>query len=110
MTSPAGIVAFDLDGTLVPNTTVCLHLAPWVGHHGMAELERLYAQGQITNAEGAERDATFYKNRRRHDVMRQLEQLEIDRWSDRHDHVAQEPFPGTGRRYCHDEHRCRLLV
>jgi phosphoserine phosphatase len=77
MTSPAGIVAFDLDGTLVPNTTVSLHLAPWVGHHGMEDLERLYAQGQITNAEIAERDATFYKNRLRQDVWRQLEQLEL---------------------------------
>lgn len=77
MTSPAGIVTFPLDGTLVPNTTVSLHLAPWVGHHGMEDLERLYAQGQITNAEIAERDATFYKNRRRQDVWRQLEQLEL---------------------------------
>jgi phosphoserine phosphatase len=77
MTGPEGIVAFDLDGTLVPNTTVSLHLAPWVGHHGMADLERLYTQGRITNIEIADRDAAFYKNRRRQDVLRRLEQLEL---------------------------------
>jgi phosphoserine phosphatase len=77
MTGPAGIVAFDLDGTLIPNTTVSLHLAPWVGHHGMEDLERLYAQGQITNIEIADRDATFYRNRRRQDVLNRLEQLEL---------------------------------
>ncbi|MEA2433093.1 MAG: phosphoserine phosphatase [Actinomycetota bacterium] len=77
MAEPTGIVAFDLDGTLLPDTTVCLHLAPWVGHDGMAELERQYAEGRITNAEVAERDAIFYKGRRRHDVCRQLENLEF---------------------------------
>lgn len=77
MNAAAGIVAFDLDGTLLPDTTVCLHLGPWVGHHEIEELERLYDLGQLTNIEVAERDATFYKNRRRHDVWRQLEQLEL---------------------------------
>ena len=77
MTGSTGIVAFDLDGTLVPNTTVCLHLAPWLGHHGMPDLERRYARGEITNTEVAERDATFYRGRRRHEVWGQLEQLEL---------------------------------
>lgn len=77
MNPPAGIVAFDLDGTLLPSTTVCLHLGPWVGNDEIEELERLYDLGQITNTEVAERDATFYKNRRRDDVWRQLEQLEL---------------------------------
>lgn len=77
MTSPGGIVAFDLDGTLIPNTTVCLHLAPWVGHHGIGDLERRYAEGELTNTEVAELDAPFYNNRRRHDAWRQLEDLEL---------------------------------
>ena len=77
MAGPAGIVAFDLDGTLVPKTTVCLHLAPWVGHHGIGDLERLYAEGQITNTEVAEIDAPFYKNKRRSDAWRQLDQLRL---------------------------------
>lgn len=77
MNGAAGIVAFDLDGTLVPNTTVSMHLAPWLGHDDMGDLEGLYAQGKITNVEIAERDATFYKDRRRDDVWRQLERLEL---------------------------------
>ena len=77
MNKAVGIVAFDLDGTLVPDTTVCLHLGPWVGHHEIEELERLYDLGQMTNVEVAERDARFYKDRRRHDVWRQLEDLEL---------------------------------
>lgn len=72
-----GLVAFDLDGTLVPNTTVCIHLAPWVGHDELADLERLYAEGAITNAEVAERDATFYANRLRRDVWAELERLPL---------------------------------
>jgi len=77
MTDARGIVVFDLDGTLVPNTTVSLHLGPWLGHDDIGDLERLYAEGRITNAEIAERDATFYKDRRRDDVWRQLERLEL---------------------------------
>lgn len=77
MTTAAGIVAFDLDGTLVPNTTVCLHLGPWVGHHEIEELERLYDLGEITNTEVAEGNATFYKNRRRQEVWLQLDQLQL---------------------------------
>ena len=77
MDKPAGIIAFDLDGTLAPNTTVCLHLGPWVGNNEIEEFERLYALGQMTNTEGAERDAVFYKNRRRQDVWSQLDQLQL---------------------------------
>lgn len=77
MTSPHGVVAFDLDGTLLPNTTVSLHLGPWLGHHDIGDLERLYAQGRITNSEIAEREAAFFRARRREDVWRQLDQLEF---------------------------------
>ena len=77
MIDAVGVVAFDLDGTLIPNTTVSLHLAPWVGDHGFGDVERLYDQGRITNIQVAERTATYYKNRRRIDVWRQLEQLEF---------------------------------
>lgn len=77
MTDPVGIVAFDLDGTLVPDTTICMHLGPWVGHHEIGELERLYDLGEVTNTQVAERDAAFYKNRRRQEVWHQLGQLEL---------------------------------
>ena len=77
MTEARGIVAFDLDGTLAPNTTVCLHLGPWVGHHEIEELERLYDIGELTNVEVAERDAAYYKDRKRSEVWKQLEGLEL---------------------------------
>lgn len=77
MSTAAGIVAFDLDGTLLPKTTVSLHLGPWLGHHDIPQLERLFADGKITNAQIAEREAIFYKDRRRHDVWRQLGTLEF---------------------------------
>ncbi len=77
MTSPRGVVAFDLDGTLLPNTTMSLHLGPWLGHHDIGDLERLYAEGRITNREIAEREAAFFRGRRREDVWRQLDQLEF---------------------------------
>ena len=77
MSGSRGIVAFDLDGTLVPNTTVCLHLGPWSGNHEIEELERLYDLGQVTNTEVAERDASFYANRHRHEVWRRLDQLPL---------------------------------
>lgn len=77
MTTARGIVAFDLDGTLAPNTTVCLHLGPWVGNTEIEEFERLYALGKMTNTEGAERDAVFYRGRRRQDVWGQLDQLKL---------------------------------
>ncbi|MEA2499079.1 MAG: phosphoserine phosphatase [Actinomycetota bacterium] len=67
-----GVVAFDLDGTLVPGTSVCLHLAPWLGHDELPELERRYAAGEITNHEVAERDAIFYAGRSRREVWDQL--------------------------------------
>lgn len=77
MTEPQGIIAFDLDGTLLPSTTVCLHLGPWVGHHDIGKLERLYDLGELTNVEVAERDAAFYKGRTRRDVWAQLERLPL---------------------------------
>jgi phosphoserine phosphatase len=71
------MVAFDLDGTLAPNTTVSLHLGPWIGNHDIEELERLYDLGRITTTEFAERDAAFYRNRHRYEVWRQLDQLPL---------------------------------
>lgn len=68
-----GVVAFDLDGTLVPRTTVCIHLAPWVGHDALPALERQYDEGLITATEVAARDAVFYKGRPRREVWAQLE-------------------------------------
>jgi phosphoserine phosphatase len=51
-------VCFDLDGTLLPSTTVVLHLSKWNGTEtALAELERRYAAGEISNADVAYADA-----------------------------------------------------
>jgi phosphoserine phosphatase len=52
------IACFDLDGTLLPETTTVLHLSRWNGTEAVfAELERRYATGEISNVEVAEADA-----------------------------------------------------
>jgi phosphoserine phosphatase len=52
------VVCFDLDGTLLPETTTVLHLSRWNGTEAtFAELERRYAAGEISNVEVAMADA-----------------------------------------------------
>src|ERR1035437_3071157 len=53
-----GVVAVDLDGTLLPDTTVSTLLGAHFGDPiEIAELERAYAAGEITNGIVAERSA-----------------------------------------------------
>jgi len=68
MAEAGGVIAFDLDGTLIRESTVCLHMAPWTGHDDMPRLERAYAEGTMTNTEVAAADARFYKNRTREEA------------------------------------------
>lgn len=56
------LVSFDLDGTLVRRTSVSQHLADRLGHGVlMAELERRYATGEISNSVVAEETARSYR-------------------------------------------------
>ncbi|HEX4863614.1 MAG TPA: hypothetical protein VFV02_06055, partial [Acidimicrobiales bacterium] len=56
------LACFDLDGTLVRGTTVSQHLADRLGQSGrMAELERRYASGEISNSVVAEEQARSYR-------------------------------------------------
>jgi phosphoserine phosphatase len=63
--SPEGrwrLVCFDLDGTLVRGTTVSQYLADQLGQgEQMAELERQYSAGAISNAVVAEQQARSYR-------------------------------------------------
>jgi phosphoserine phosphatase len=77
MVDAEGVVAFDLDETLIPHSTVCLHMAPWLGNDDMPRFERLYAEGKITNTELAVADARFYRNRARADACARLSSLPI---------------------------------
>ena len=57
------LACFDLDGTLVRGTTVSQHLADRFGQSElMAELERRYATGEISNSVVAEETARTYRD------------------------------------------------
>lgn len=66
MTSyPWRVACFDLDGTLVPGTTVSQHLADAFGHGKvLAELEQRYRAAEISNVEVAQRQAAHFIGRR----------------------------------------------
>jgi phosphoserine phosphatase len=56
------VACFDLDGTLVRGTSVSQHLADRFGQtEQMAELERRYATGEISNSVVAEEQARNYR-------------------------------------------------
>ncbi|MFF7679825.1 HAD family hydrolase [Actinacidiphila glaucinigra] len=60
MSSPdhAGVVFFDVDGTLVPGTSSSLHLAGFLGHRDeLARAEDAYAAGELDNRQVSELDA-----------------------------------------------------
>lgn len=74
--APLRLAVFDLDGTLVPGTTVCLHLAEWLGHVGVVRyLERRYAAHEISNTEVAAGDAAHYAGVLVTDVDRRLDSI-----------------------------------
>jgi phosphoserine phosphatase len=55
---PAGAVFFDVDGTLVPETSSSLFLAGFLGHRDeLAEAEDDYAAGHVDNRHVSELDA-----------------------------------------------------
>ncbi|MGC4998407.1 HAD family hydrolase [Streptomyces sp. DT195] len=55
------VVAFDLDGTLLRDTTTSLVLAEAMGHRpAVEELERLYSAYEIDNYEFAAREASLF--------------------------------------------------
>ena len=55
------LACFDLDGTLIPGTTTCLHLAARLGHlETLTQLESQYSSGHISNDEVADALAPHY--------------------------------------------------
>lgn len=73
---PPRLTVFDLDGTLIPKTTVCVHLAEWMGHLDVVhDLERRYAAHEISNTEVAAFDAPHYAGLSLHDVGRRLDSI-----------------------------------
>jgi phosphoserine phosphatase len=70
------LACFDLDGTLVRGTSVSQHLADRFGQSGrMADLERRYAGGEISNATVAESQAQGYRGVPLRDVVAELSDI-----------------------------------
>ena len=70
------LAVFDLDGTLVPSTTVCLHLAEWRGHlEVLRDLERRYAAHEISNTDVAVGDAPHYAGVSVEEVCNRLDSI-----------------------------------
>jgi HAD superfamily phosphoserine phosphatase-like hydrolase len=68
------VVFFDLDGTLLPGTSVSKLTAAWLGRAGeLDELERLYRDGAISNAAIAETSAPWFAGHRGEEVAEALQ-------------------------------------
>src|SRR5262249_26133773 len=67
------LACFDLDGTLVQGTSVSQFLADQLGQsEPMAELERLYAAGEISNSVVADEQASAYAGIPLEEIVTQL--------------------------------------
>jgi phosphoserine phosphatase len=56
------VACFDLDGTLVPGTTICRHLGQHFSHGEIIrELDTKYAEGSISNQQIAEAEASLFE-------------------------------------------------
>jgi phosphoserine phosphatase len=72
------LACFDLDGTLVRNTSTCIHLGECFGHSDVIQdLERQYVQGKITNRQVAETDGTFYAGRQIDEVAKAMSTIAL---------------------------------
>ena len=72
------LASFDLDGTLSRGISTGQHLAKKIGHSDhMAELERDYEKGKITNFDVATADASYYKGLTYNDIEDLLEDLPV---------------------------------
>ena len=71
-------VSFDLDGTLVPGTSTCSHLAKALGRSAaMNELERAYARGVISNSQVPDEDGPGYAGRTKRELQAHLATLPV---------------------------------
>jgi phosphoserine phosphatase len=72
------LACFDLDGTLVPGTSTCQHLAGKLGHlEYLAKLEAQYSRGEISNAAVADGDGPFYAGHSLDTIKRHLDSIPI---------------------------------
>jgi hypothetical protein len=73
-----GAVFFDVDGTLVPNTSSSQHLAGFLGHlTDLATAEDAYTAGRLDNREVSVLDAAGWTGRPSSDIAGFLEHLPL---------------------------------
>ena len=73
MTPRYPVVVFDLDGTLIRDTTTSLVMADALGHRPVVEeLEELYGSYQISNHDFASREAALFTGLSRETIRRSL--------------------------------------
>lgn len=74
VTLPLRVACLDLDGTLLPKTSVSLFLADALGRTmALSDLERRFRVGEISNAVIADRSARWFAGMTRAQVWRYLE-------------------------------------
>lgn len=74
--SAVKVVAIDLDGTLLPETSVSLELARWTGHADLLhDLERQYARGEISNKQIADETVRYLAGKRLGEVDEILDRV-----------------------------------
>ncbi|WP_344457837.1 HAD family hydrolase [Actinocorallia aurantiaca] len=74
----AGVVFFDVDGTLVPKTSSSLFLASFLGHHEeLAEAEDAYAAGAVDNRQVSELDAAGWAGASEEQIRSRLDGLPL---------------------------------
>lgn len=72
------LACFDLDGTLVRHVSTGQHIAAHLGHgDAMAEIERAYAAGTVTNVDVAAMDGRHYRGLTRTDVAGILDDIPV---------------------------------
>lgn len=72
------LACFDLDGTLVPNTSTCQHIGDCFGHgEVIRELEQKYSQGAMNNRQVAEILGEHYAGRRITEVVEAMQTLSL---------------------------------
>ncbi|ANN22336.1 haloacid dehalogenase [Amycolatopsis orientalis] len=78
MSTPAGAVFFDVDGTLVPETSSSIHLANFLGHHDeLAAAEAAYAAGAMDNRQVSIVDAAAWAGRSEKQIRGWLDDLPL---------------------------------
>ncbi len=72
------LACFDLDGTLVRRVSTGQHIAAHLGHgDAMAEIEKAYAAGTVTNVDVAAMDGRHYRGLTRADIASMLDDIPV---------------------------------